>query len=189
VADSDNRRVVRFAANGTQLTDLKASNSSWYDPVGLSMGQSGNIYVADHAGNSGGRIVELSPDGSQLSVLTIPNPSFSPMGVAVDVSGNVYAADQGNSQIVVFRTAPDALDFVDSGEDRNWIHQYLLWWNWLVLICACTGGIGLIFGIIVCVREYRFGFGKIKEGFYALNPLLQPTTDDKQDGEVMMEGL
>ena len=91
-----------------------ATSAELYNPYGVAIDGSGNLYIADW---SGGRIRKVTPDGTITTVAgggssgcTGQTDSFgdgcpatsvelSPMDVAVDGSGNIYIADWENGRI------------------------------------------------------------------------------------------
>ncbi|HEY8659098.1 MAG TPA: IPT/TIG domain-containing protein, partial [Hanamia sp.] len=100
--------VTTFAGNGsTGHQNGIGKAASFFNPVGLTVDISGNVYVADNVNNL---IREISPAGA---VSTLAGSGFQghlngigtlatflyPTGVAVDANGNVYVADNGNNLI------------------------------------------------------------------------------------------
>ena len=76
------------------------------DPRGISVDESGNIYVAD-SGN--GRIQKYDPNHQYLATIgargTGPGELMEPNGVAVDPNGAIYVAEAAGNKLVRF--APD----------------------------------------------------------------------------------
>ena len=86
--------------NGTRLTSL------FYNPTGVTVDSSGNLYVSD---TSNHRIRKITPDGivstfsgssagfvdGQVTVAKFNNPN----GITIDSSGNLYIADRNNNRI------------------------------------------------------------------------------------------
>jgi uncharacterized protein (TIGR03437 family) len=126
VADSGNNRVRKIAASGAISTyagtgapgfggDGGASTSAQlYDPIGVALDASGNLYIADLGNNrvrkvsTGGTITTLagngtsafSGDGGQAV-----NAELSyPQGVAADAAGNIYIADTLNFRVRMVTT-------------------------------------------------------------------------------------
>ncbi len=100
--------VVTTLAGSTNFGSVNATgtNASFYQPEGVAVDSSGNVYVADTANNmirkiSGGTVTTLAGStnfGSANGVGT--NASFyGPEALAVDNAGNVYVADTGNNMI------------------------------------------------------------------------------------------
>jgi serine/threonine-protein kinase len=89
------------SANGT------GTYASFFQPTGVAVDVSGNVYIADNGNNL---IREISPAGVVTTMAGNGTVGFvngigsaasfsGPQGIAVDVSGNVYVADYGNNLI------------------------------------------------------------------------------------------
>ncbi|HEY9154962.1 MAG TPA: NHL repeat-containing protein [Opitutaceae bacterium] len=103
VADSLNNTIRKITSSGAVSTlagsavgsgfaDGSGSSASFYQPVGVAVDASGNVYVAD-SGNSALR--KITPGGVVTTVqVAAGSPQFNnPYGVAVDGSGILYVAD------------------------------------------------------------------------------------------------
>jgi len=95
--------VTTLAGSGSQgSADGTGTAASFYNPSGVAVDGSGNVYVADRNNHkirkitSAGVVTTFAGSGSQGSANgTGTAASFNyPTGVAVDGSGNVYVADQ-----------------------------------------------------------------------------------------------
>jgi len=97
-----------LAGNGVQGSiNGTGTGASFYQPTGVALDASGNVYVADFRNNlireisPAGVVTTLAGDGQQGSsngAGTIA--SFNaPIGVAVDASGNVYVGENGTNLI------------------------------------------------------------------------------------------
>ena len=100
--------VSTFAGNGTvSSTNATGTSASFWNPGGVAIDASGNIYVADYSNNkirkitSAGVVTTLAGNGTAGSIdATGTNATFNgPVGLAVDASGNVYVADVANHKI------------------------------------------------------------------------------------------
>jgi serine protease len=103
VADTNNRRIQRFSANGTFLGTWGSRGSGegqFEAPWDVEVAPDGTVYVVD-TGNH--RIQRFSADGTFLSAWGSQgggNGQFDlPYGVAVAPDGTVYVADSGNDRI------------------------------------------------------------------------------------------
>ena len=122
IADSENHRIRRVDSSGIITTIAgtgvpgfsgdgdPAIGARLFEPKGVAVDNSGNLYIADHqnfrvrkvdtsgimttiAGNGANNT--FGPDGVPATKSSVNGPG----GVAVDAAGNVYIADMGNSQI------------------------------------------------------------------------------------------
>ena len=98
--------VSTFAGSSYGFADGTATAAKFYNPRGVAVDASGNVYVADY-GNR--KIRKITPAGvvSTLAGSTAGDVDgtgtsvqfSSPGGITVDTSGNVYVADSGNHKI------------------------------------------------------------------------------------------
>src|ERR1039458_1866049 len=106
VVDYYNSRVLKFAGNGTYLTQWGSSgsgNGQFSFPSGIAVDSSNNVYVADYSNN---RIEKFDSNGNYLTQWGSGgsgNGQFDePEGVAVDSSNNVYVTDSKNDRVEKF---------------------------------------------------------------------------------------
>ncbi len=106
VVDGGHQRIVVLNPDGTtkavytgsDISSLPGSPASGFAGIyGISLDQTGNIYIADSGHN---RIVVLNPDGSAKAVYSSANFNFI-TDVNLDSSGNIYVASYDNNRIVV----------------------------------------------------------------------------------------
>lgn len=102
VADTLNSRIrkidssgnVTTIAGGTPgFTDGNGTSSQFNTPYGITIDQTGYIYVADTYNNA---IREIDPLGNVNTVSSV----HSPYGVKIDSLGDLYVADTGYHQII-----------------------------------------------------------------------------------------
>jgi uncharacterized protein (TIGR03437 family) len=121
IADTQNHRVRKVAANGTISTvagngtagfggDGAAAASAQLNlPFGVAVDASGNLYIAEFGDN---RVRKVSANGNISTIAGNGVSGFSgdngqaasarlngPQGVAVDSTGNVYIADTANNRV------------------------------------------------------------------------------------------
>ncbi len=111
VADPGNNAIRRIEPDGTVSTlytlPSLTADKPLYMPLSLALSHDGLLYAGEMFG---GRVVQLRPDGSSLSLPgATPLPRFSrPAGLAVDAEGAVVVADAGGRR--VHRLAPARVD-------------------------------------------------------------------------------
>ena len=116
VADYNNNRIRKVTRLGVVTTlagstggylDGTGTGAKFYNPAGVAVDASGNVYVADMSNHrirkvtAGGVVTTLAGSGAAaFGDGTGTAAKFSyPTGVAVDASGNVYVADMSNQRI------------------------------------------------------------------------------------------
>jgi streptogramin lyase len=115
VADAGNNAIRKITASGVSTivrsmgsTDGSTSIAQFYDPRGITIDSSGNLYVAD----SGNRTIrKITTAGMVSTIAGYPGLTgttdgtgsaarfYNPYGVTVDALGNVYVADTSNNAI------------------------------------------------------------------------------------------
>ncbi len=122
--------VTTFAGSGSQgSADGTGTAATFYDPSGVAVDGSGNVYVGDTYNHlvrkitSAGVVTTLAGSGSQGSANgTGTAASFSnPRGIAVDGSGNVYVADYANHLIRKITLAGVGYKVVTGGDGGSGI--------------------------------------------------------------------
>ena len=124
IADYNNQRIRRVGPDGIIVTyagsgfstgpsgdGIPATQANLFNPNGVAVDASGNLYIAEH-GNS--RVSRVSPDGLFITYAGTGPPSTStigdsgpanratlsgPQGVAADAKGNVYIAEEWGHRI------------------------------------------------------------------------------------------
>lgn len=90
---TDTFSCAAAVATGSSVTGSYTFSS----PAGVAIDSSGNLYVADSGNNN---IVEISPTGTETTLLNAGNGLSGPEGVAVDASGNVYVANTNANEVL-----------------------------------------------------------------------------------------
>ncbi|MEM7705747.1 MAG: 6-bladed beta-propeller [Pseudomonadota bacterium] len=102
VTDEQNRRIQVFNSQGVLRRQLDSvSDAGSFNPRGLAIGPSGDLWVTDSAQND---LVRLSTTGDLISRCDSPAGIGSPIDVAVDAGGTVYVLDDasGAPSVAVF---------------------------------------------------------------------------------------
>jgi len=137
VADKNNHLIRKITSAGV-VTTLAGSGSigsangtgtsaSFYNPYGVAVDGSGNVYVADIDNHlirkitSAGVVTTLAGSGSIGSANGTGTSSsfYLPSGVAVDGSGNVYVSDRYNQKIRKITSAGVVTTLAGSGSQGS----------------------------------------------------------------------
>lgn len=133
VTDNDNYRirsitpdgVVTTVAGGTSsgFQDGDGSNALFYDPWGITVDSSGNLYVSDVGRPSirkitpTGTVTTIAGNGTSGNIDANGNNAkfYSPKQLAIDSTGNIYIADANNYRIRVLKPNGDVITLAGSG--------------------------------------------------------------------------
>jgi streptogramin lyase len=97
---------VNFLPN----TESMVASAGLYDPYGVAVDGSGNVYIADSSNN---RILKETLAGGAYNQSTIPTSSlYTPNDLAVDGSGNIYISDTNNYRVL--KETPTAGGYAES---------------------------------------------------------------------------
>lgn len=96
VADTGNRRVQKFTAEGVLLLAF-GQEAELKEPFDLVVAPDGHLYVLDPQSDS---VAHFGPEGEYLGRLGVGIGLFRPRGLAVDAAGNLYVADTGGSRVL-----------------------------------------------------------------------------------------
>jgi sugar lactone lactonase YvrE len=117
VSDADNRRIRKVSPNGTVITvagsgqpgtrDGPAATAQFLYPTGVTVDQTGTVYVADRGGHT---IRKITPRGVVSTLAGNGRPGYTdgmgvvaqfndPMAVVVDRSGRLFVTDSGSHAI------------------------------------------------------------------------------------------
>ncbi|HEX6510509.1 MAG TPA: NHL repeat-containing protein [Chloroflexota bacterium] len=104
VPNPHNRTLIKFGTGGSRLRSWRyAPPATYVSFVGVAVGGSGNVFVADGGTN---RVVKFDPFGRQLAVFT----GFKlPTSVAVDRAGNLYVAELNAFEVTKLSPAGQVL--------------------------------------------------------------------------------
>jgi len=108
VADKNNATIRKITPTGAVTTlagragapgnaDGIGSAARFFEPYGVAIDSTGNVYVADF-GNSA--IRKVTPIGAVTTITDATLIHASPAGVAIDSSGNVYVAGAGSHTLL-----------------------------------------------------------------------------------------
>ena len=101
---------IGYVNNGQTITSYGITNGFSF-PVGLALGPTGNVYVADSGNNL---IRNIDPTGT--TVLNLGLGTFnSPYGVAVDSQSNVYVSDTGGDAVRKINSTTGLITSLGSG--------------------------------------------------------------------------
>jgi hypothetical protein len=111
VSDAGSNEVYRIGAGGK----VAVVGSGWSEPQGMGTDQSGNVYVADTANS---RIVELSPAGAPVAILS--DPGQYPAGVAIAPDGtvgvtNIISTSGGEGSVSFYAAGSTSPECTSSG--------------------------------------------------------------------------
>jgi len=86
---------------GSQIVVADATTKGLIGPVGVTIDDSGNVYVADYQNS---QVLKETPSAGGYSQTVIANTATNgldyPFGIAVDGGGNVYIADYNNNRVL-----------------------------------------------------------------------------------------
>ncbi|MFF9410829.1 NHL repeat-containing protein [Streptomyces anandii] len=139
IAEASNHRVRKVTPGGIITTVAGNGQGGFvsdggpavatkiYNPHGVAVDGSGNLYIADYSNH---RVRKVTPDGIITTVAGNGQPGFvsdggpavatklnAPIGVAVDRSGNLYIADYSNHR--VRKVAPDGIITTVAGNGQG----------------------------------------------------------------------
>ena len=85
-------------ATPAKAQEIVTLGSGFFQPEGVAVDSSGNVFVGD---TNNAAVKEIVAAGGYQTVTTLPGGSGSiePFGVAVDGSGNVFVVDNGNNAV------------------------------------------------------------------------------------------
>lgn len=116
VADSNNHSirkitpggdVSRIAGSDPGFSDGKGQQAKFYNPMGVALDKTGNIFVSDSSNN---RVRKITPDGTVTTLAGSGEPGdsdgsgtsvsfYKPLGLAIDNNGTIFIADTNNNRI------------------------------------------------------------------------------------------
>jgi hypothetical protein len=77
--------------NGETLTAM------FHTPMGLTLSQSGDLFVADYGNNAIRELYNFAGTGNGTTLTYVTNKVKSPVGVAVDLQGNLFVLNRGGT--------------------------------------------------------------------------------------------
>jgi len=190
------------AGSGYELLDIKGTRSFLHagvavtaDILGLSnitSTSSGNglFYpsnlVFNHIDSSGwflrmNRFQEHTINLNAVPVIHLYGSSGLPS--ANDLTTDAITSNKYTSSITIVGCYFQQDDILHSDE-LEWLRRYLHIWDMLTTLCLITSLIGILIGLLLCVRRYKFGIGRQAEGFYGTEMRAVVQEDNKQDGDI-----
>jgi DNA-binding beta-propeller fold protein YncE len=97
VADTGNKRVQKFDANGKFLAEWAGGGERFVEPVGLIVDSQDQVVVLD----TSGWLQRFDNRGRFLAKFGIDRGFYAPRGLAVDADNRLYVADTGTFRVVV----------------------------------------------------------------------------------------
>jgi sugar lactone lactonase YvrE len=100
--------VTTLAGSGSSgSSNGTGTNASFFEPFGVAVDSSGNVYTVEYSGN---RVRKITPSGVVTTLAGSGSATFADgsgtnasfnyaQGIAVDSAGNVYVSDGGNNRI------------------------------------------------------------------------------------------
>jgi sugar lactone lactonase YvrE len=113
--------ISTFAGSGSQgAANGTGTAASFFNPTGVAVDGSGNVYVADQANNlirkiTPAGLVSWFAGGGQGAADGTAASFYAPTGIAIDGSGNVYVGDQENHLIRKITPTGAVSTFAGSG--------------------------------------------------------------------------
>jgi sugar lactone lactonase YvrE/4-amino-4-deoxy-L-arabinose transferase-like glycosyltransferase len=100
VADTGNRRVQKFDAEGNFIASWGGAEEEFIEPLAVVVNSRGDVFVLD---SEPGWIYRFTAEGKPISRFGGPDAQFyHPRGMAIDDEDNIYIADTGSCRIVKY---------------------------------------------------------------------------------------
>jgi DNA-binding beta-propeller fold protein YncE/4-amino-4-deoxy-L-arabinose transferase-like glycosyltransferase len=97
VADTGNKRVQKFDAQGGFVTAWRGGEGDFATPFDLVVSSRGDVYVLD-AGRQA--VLRFSDEGEFVGQIGTDLGLYGPRGLGIDADDNLYVADTGGSRIL-----------------------------------------------------------------------------------------
>jgi tripartite motif-containing protein 71 len=120
VADGINNCVQKFDPSGKFLLTWGTpghDEGRFLDPLGIAIGESGNVYVVDRYG-----VQKFTAEGRFLAGWRVPD---GPGGIALDSHGNIYVPCRSSPKVLKFNSAGKVVaewGNAHAGEDGHFVH-------------------------------------------------------------------
>jgi sugar lactone lactonase YvrE len=107
VADTNNRRIVKFDKSGNAVTNwtVNAFAAGPYNEPFMTVGPDGNLYTTDPTGQ---QVLKFDPTGKDLGSKKAQGTSTlsRPTGITVAKDGTVYVVDTDKAGVIKLGTVP-----------------------------------------------------------------------------------
>ena len=97
VADTGNKRVVKFDRQGKFLSEWKGGKDPFVEPVGIAIAPNGDVYVLEPEKDGAQR---FSATGQYLGKVGDGLGLYRPRGLSIDGAGVLYFANTGGNNVV-----------------------------------------------------------------------------------------
>lgn len=121
VLDSGNGWIYQLGQDGKMTAVVEGANLGFYNPTGLAITDSGDLFIAD---TGGARIVHLDQQGNFIGqwggLGILPGQLSNPSGIAIH-DDKLFVVDSGNRRIAIFNFEGKWLGSWMINESSSWV--------------------------------------------------------------------